>query len=77
MERDLDKKLYNDYLNGEKQSFEYLYNRYKSKVQYFILNIDKGGVLYGSYQDWKIDCISSQKEKSYTSTIRRAFKSKW
>lgn len=41
MERDLDKKLYNDYLNGEKQAFEYLYNRYKSKIEYFIYNIVK------------------------------------
>lgn len=32
MERDLDKKLYNDYLTGERQAFEYLYNKYKSKV---------------------------------------------
>ena len=39
MKRDLDKKLYNDYLNGEKQSFEYLYSKYKSKVEYFIYNI--------------------------------------
>lgn len=41
MERDLDKKLYNDYLNGEKQAFEYLYNKYKSKIEYFIYNIVK------------------------------------
>ena len=41
MERNLDKKLYNDYLNGEKQAFEYLYNKYKSKLQYFIFNIVK------------------------------------
>ena len=41
MERDLDKKLYNDYLSGEKQAFEYLYNQYKSKIVYFIYNIVK------------------------------------
>lgn len=41
MERDLDKKLYNDYLSGEKQAFEYLYNKYKSKIVYFIFNIVK------------------------------------
>lgn len=41
MERDLDKKLYNDYLNGEKQGFEYLYNQYKTKIEYFIYNIVK------------------------------------
>ena len=41
MERDLDKKLYNDYLSGEKQAFEYLYNKYKRKIVYFIYNIVK------------------------------------
>lgn len=41
MEKDLDKKLYNDYLNGEKQAFEYLYNKYKNKIEYFIYNIVK------------------------------------
>ena len=41
MERDLDKELYNDYLNGEKQAFEYFYNKYKSKIEYFIYNIVK------------------------------------
>lgn len=41
MERDLDKKLYNDYLSGEKQAFEYLYNKYKNKIEYFIYNIVK------------------------------------
>ena len=41
MERDLDKKLYNNYLNGEKEAFEYLYSKYKSKIEYFIFNIVK------------------------------------
>ena len=41
MERDLDKKLYNDYLNGEKQAFEFLYNKYKNRIEYFIFNIIK------------------------------------
>ena len=41
MERDLDNKLYNNYLNGEKQVFEYLYNKYKNKIEYFIYNIIK------------------------------------
>ena len=36
MEKDLDKKLYNDYLNGEKEAFEILYNKYKNKIEYFI-----------------------------------------
>lgn len=41
MEKDLDKKLYNDYLNGEKEAFEILYNKYKNKIEYFIYNIIK------------------------------------
>ena len=41
MEKDLDKKLYKDYLNGEKQAFEYLYSKYKSRIEYFIYNIVK------------------------------------
>lgn len=39
MEKDLDIKLYNEYLNGEKDAFELLYNKYKDKVQYFVYNI--------------------------------------
>lgn len=41
MDKDLDKKLYNDYLNGEKEAFEILYNKYKNKIEYFIYNIVK------------------------------------
>ena len=41
MEKDLYKKLYNDYLNGEKEAFEILYNKYKNKIEYFIYNIVK------------------------------------
>ncbi len=41
MEKDLDKKLYNDYLNGEKEAFEFLYNKYKKRIEYFIFNIVK------------------------------------
>jgi RNA polymerase sigma-70 factor (ECF subfamily) len=41
MEKNLDKKLYNDYLNGEKEAFNFLYNKYKSKIEYFIYNIVK------------------------------------
>ena len=39
MEKDLDIKLYNEYLDGEKGAFELLYNKYKSKIQYFVYNI--------------------------------------
>ena len=41
MENDLDIKLYNEYLNGEKSAFELLYNKYKDKIQYFFYNIVK------------------------------------
>lgn len=41
MEKDLDKKLYNDYLEGKKESFEFLYNKYKKRIEYFIFNIVK------------------------------------
>ena len=41
MENDLDIKLYNEYLNGEKSAFELLYNKYKDKIQYFVYNIVK------------------------------------
>ena len=41
MEKDLDIKLYNEYLNGEKSAFELLYNKYKDKIQYFVYNIVK------------------------------------
>lgn len=41
MEKDIDQKLYNEYLNGEKEAFELLYNKYKKKIEYFIYNIVK------------------------------------
>lgn len=41
MEKDLDMKLYNEYLKGEKGAFEMLYNKYKDKIQYFVYNIVK------------------------------------
>lgn len=41
MEKDLDKKLYNDYLKGNTEAFETLYLKYKDKIKYFIYNIVK------------------------------------
>ena len=41
MEKDLDKKLYNDYLKGNNQAFETLYIKYKEKIQFFVYNIVK------------------------------------
>lgn len=39
--KDLDLELYNKNMNGEKDAFETLYNKYKNKIQYFIFNIVK------------------------------------
>ena len=41
MEKDLDIKLYNEYLDGKKDNFELLYNKYKDKITYFVYNIVK------------------------------------
>ena len=41
MKEDIDNKFYNYYINGDKQAFEYLYNKYKDKIKYFIFNIVK------------------------------------
>ena len=35
MERDLDMKLYNDYLSGERQAFEYLWKRGRFSFPFF------------------------------------------
>lgn len=41
MEKDLDSKLYNEYFEGKEESFDLLYSKYKSKIEYFIFNIIK------------------------------------
>ena len=41
MEKDLDIKLYDEYLEGNKEAFEALYNKYERKIQYFVYNIVK------------------------------------
>ena len=41
MEKDLDTKLYNEYLNGKEEAFKILYEKYKNKILYFIYNIVK------------------------------------
>ena len=41
MEKDLDKKLYNEYLKGNKEAFNLLYNKYRRKIEYFVYNILK------------------------------------
>lgn len=39
MKNDFDVNLYEEYLNGKTEAFEYLYNKYKDKLKYFIFNI--------------------------------------
>ena len=39
MENELDNKLYNDFLNGNKEAFNLLYDKYKKRIEYFIYNI--------------------------------------
>lgn len=41
MEKDFDKELYDEYLNGEKEAFETLYSKYQNKIHYFVFNIVK------------------------------------
>ncbi len=41
MEKEFDEKLYNEYLKGQKEAFEFLYNKYKKRIEYFIFNIVK------------------------------------
>lgn len=41
MEKDLDKEIYKEYLKGNKETFEILYNKYKKKIKYFVFNIVK------------------------------------
>ena len=41
MKKDLDMKLYNEYLEGSKEAFELIYNKYKDKIHYFVYNIVK------------------------------------
>lgn len=36
---DLDKKIYKEYLDGNNEAFETLYNKYKEKIQYFIIHL--------------------------------------
>ena len=41
MKKDIETKLYNDYLKGEKNAFELLYSKYKDRIKYFVYNIVK------------------------------------
>lgn len=41
MEKNLDIELYNQYKNGNEESFEVLYKKYKNRIQYFVFNIVK------------------------------------
>ena len=46
MENDLDIKLYNEYLNGEKEAFELLYNKYKDKITLSKIRRYSAGCVY-------------------------------
>ena len=37
MEKDLDKEIYKEYLKGNKETFEILYNKYKKKLNILFL----------------------------------------
>lgn len=41
MEKDLDIKLYNEYLDGNKEAFELLYNKYKKKYNILFTILSK------------------------------------
>lgn len=41
MEKDLDIKLYNEYLDGNKEAFELLYNKYKEKYNILFTILSK------------------------------------
>ena len=41
MEEDIDLIKYNEYFDGSKEAFEYLYNKYKNKIVFFIFNMIK------------------------------------
>ena len=36
MDKDLDMELYNEYLDGNKEAFESLYNKYEKKIQHLL-----------------------------------------
>lgn len=67
MSEDLDIKLYNNFAEGDNMCFEKLYSKYKSSVQYFIVNIVKD---YQRAEDIYQDvfmCIFKNKPKIETS----------
>ena len=41
MEEDIDLIKYNEYFDGSKEAFEYLYNKYKNKIIFFVFNMIK------------------------------------
>ena len=81
MENDFDMKLYTEYLNGNKEAFEVLYNKYKERITYFVFNIVKD---YQKAEDitqetfiyvlgHKFDGITSFKYHIYLVAKSRAF----
>ena len=41
MKEDIDLIKYNEYFDGSKEAFEYLYNKYKNKIIFFVFNMIK------------------------------------
>ncbi len=66
MEEKIDEKLYSNYLNGEKEAFEILYNKYKSKLEYFVFNIVKNyQVAEDITQDTFVYVMQNKKSEKY------------
>ena len=55
----MEKELYNNYLNGQKETFEFLYKKYKKRIEYFIFNIVK------DYQKAEDTNVSDYKYMTY------------
>ncbi len=66
MKDKLDEIIYSNYLNGEKEAFEILYNKYKSKIEYFIFNIVKNHQIAEDLsQETFIYVMQNKKDKKY------------
>ena len=71
MEKDLDKKLYNDYLNGEKEAFEILYNKYKNKIEYFRTTNELLGCILVKNKKGKIEILSLNQPVTFKTNNRK------
>ena len=72
MEKDLDMKLYIEYLNGEKIALELLYDKYKTKLEYFIFNIVKDIEKSEDIaQEVFLEIIQKQIKEEYTGMVNK------